>query len=127
MNNNGILSFDEAISQFTPQSFPLGDGRMIIAPYWADVDTRGTGRVWYRETFEASLLARAKNEIRAAFINQIFFEPTTLFIATWDHVGYYSGKTDLVCHYLLTTIKQSSFLPSKFVVGVYNTSIVLQS
>jgi hypothetical protein len=41
VNNNGLLSFDAAVSQFTPQSFPLGDGRMIIAPYWGDVDTRG--------------------------------------------------------------------------------------
>lgn len=99
MNNNGLLSFDVPVSQFTPQSFPLGDGRMIVAPYWADVDTRGTGKVWYRETTEAALLTKAKSEIRAAFINQMFFEPTTLFIATWDHVGYYDSNTDLVCQY----------------------------
>ena len=41
VNNNGVLSFDTPVSQFTPQSFPLGDGRMIVAPYWGDVDTRG--------------------------------------------------------------------------------------
>ena len=63
VNNNGIRSFDESISQFTPQSFPLGDGRMIIAPYLADVDTIGTGIVWYRETSEASLLNRVKSDI----------------------------------------------------------------
>ena len=84
------------ISQFTPQSFPLGDGRMIIAPYWADVDTTGTGVVWYRETTEASLLTQARNEIQRSFINQRFFEPTILFIATWDHVGYFSSQVELV-------------------------------
>ena len=99
MNNNGILSFGEPIGQFTPQSFPLGDGRMIIAPYWADVDTTGTGTVWYRETSEASLLTRAKREIQTAFVDQMFFEPTTLFIATWDHVGYFNSHTDLVCQF----------------------------
>ena len=97
VNNNGVLSFDTPVSQFTPQSFPLGDGRMIIAPYWGDVDTQGTGMVWYRETSDPLLLTQARSDIRAAFVNQMFFEPTTLFIATWDHVGYYSSHTDLVC------------------------------
>ena len=110
MNNNGLLSFDGAVSQFTPQSFPLGDGRMVVAPYWGDVDTTGTGSVWYRETSNASLLAKAKSDIRAAFVNQMFFEPTTLFIATWDHVGYFSSKTDLVCQHqgYVLYLKQSS-------------------
>ena len=98
VNNNGLLSFDAEVSQYTPQSFPLGDGRMIIAPYWGDVDTRGVGTVWYRETSTISLLDRAKRDIQSAFVNQRFFEPITLFIATWDRVGYYSSHTDLVCY-----------------------------
>ena len=98
VNNNGLLSFDVAVSQFTPDSFPLDDGRMVIAPYWGDVDTTGTGIVWLRETSNATLLDRAASDIRGAFVNQMFFEPTSLFIATWDHVGYYSSRTDLVCH-----------------------------
>ena len=98
MNNNGIISFNGAIGQFTSEPFPLNleDGRMIIAPYWADVDTRGTGRIWYRETMDETLLTQARNEIRGSFISQMGFQPTMLFIATWDHVGYYSRHTDLV-------------------------------
>lgn len=84
------------VSQFTSQSFPLGDGRMLIAPYWADVDTTGTGTVWYRQTSDAVLLSRARREIRAVFVTHMNFEPTMLFIATWDHVGYYNSRTDLV-------------------------------
>lgn len=99
MNNNGLLSFGAAVSQFTPDSFPLGDGRMVIAPYWGDVDTTGTGVVWYRETSDPSLLAKATSDIRAAFVNQMFFEPTLLFITTWDHVGYFRSHTDLVCQH----------------------------
>ena len=70
---------------------------MVIAPYWADVDTTGTGVVWFRETSNASLLNRVRRDIQDAFVNQRFFEPTTLFIATWDHVGYFFNHTDLVC------------------------------
>ena len=36
-----------AISSYTLSSFLTYP---IIAPYWADVDTRGTGSVYYRET-----------------------------------------------------------------------------
>ena len=97
MNNNGLLSFGAGVGQFTPNGFPLGDGHLVIAPCWGDVDTRGTGTVWYRETTDTSLLLQARNEIRTSFVNQMSFEPETLFITTWDHVGYYYRHTDLVC------------------------------
>ena len=96
VNNNGDISFTGPISTFTPQAFPLSGNLQLIAPYWADVDTRGTGSVWYRQTTDTQLLARARDEIRAAFINQASFNPTSLFIATWDHVGYYNRRTDKV-------------------------------
>ena len=41
INNNGSLSFKSAISTYTPDAFP-GAPQPMIAPYWADVDTRGT-------------------------------------------------------------------------------------
>ena len=96
VNNNGVISFQRAVSQFTPDSFPLPGDLQLIAPYWADVDTRGTGTVWYRETTEQALLDRAASDIQAAFISQGSFAPTYLFIATWDHVGYFDSQTNLV-------------------------------
>ena len=74
----------------------------IIAPYWADVDTSGSdtdrepGSVWYRETVNAELLQKAKQSISSAFVNYDNFVPTYLFIATWDHVGYFNEHTDKV-------------------------------
>ena len=97
MNNNGDISFTTAVPGFTPTSFPLSDNLELIAPYWADVDTRGTGNVWYRQSEDLSLLNRAGDEIRAAFPSLGFFTPSYLFIATWDHVGYFSSHTDKVC------------------------------
>ena len=98
VNNNGVLSFERFVRQFTSDPFPLVDNPelMLIAPYWADVDTRGTGRVWYRQTSDAALLSRARREIRSAFVSQMTFDPTMLFIATWDHVGHYNRRTTLV-------------------------------
>ena len=85
-----------AVGEFTPEPFPLSGSLELIAPYWADVDTRGTGTVWYRETANPDLLARARDEVQAGFINQEQFNPTSLFIATWDHVGHFGSETDLV-------------------------------
>jgi hypothetical protein len=39
VNNNGNLSFHAALSTYTPSAFP-GAPQPMIAPYWADVDTR---------------------------------------------------------------------------------------
>lgn len=63
------------------------------------MDTRPAdgGTVWYRETSNSLLLSRFRDEIRAAFPNQREFIPTSLFIVTWDHVGYYRQNTDKVC------------------------------
>ena len=74
--------------QYTPDPFPLGGDRILIAPYWADVDTTGTGTVWYRETTGAL----------PTFLNASVQDPGSvlLFIATWDHVGYFNGHSDKV-------------------------------
>jgi len=96
VNTNGAISFTTSISQYTPDSFPLAGSQEIIAPYWADVDTRGTGTIWYRETTDPDLLERADNEIRQAFPTLLRYASEFLFIATWDHVGYYARATDKV-------------------------------
>ena len=96
VNNNGVISFTRAVSDFTPEPFPLGNGLQLIAPFWGDVDTTGTGEVWYRETTNPALLQRAQREIREYFSGQEEFVPKGIVIATWDHVGYYSSHTDKV-------------------------------
>ena len=68
----------------------------IIAPFWSDVDTRGIGNITYRENTSAPLLNRTRWEIQRAFKNSSNFEPASLFIATWDSVGYFRRNTDKV-------------------------------
>ena len=62
VNDNGVISFGSRYNVRTPLSLPLNGTDKIIAPYWADVDTRGTGQVFYRQTTDPSLLARATSE-----------------------------------------------------------------
>ena len=40
VNNNGNVTFDSALATFTPFNIETTD-RDIIAPFFADVDTRG--------------------------------------------------------------------------------------
>lgn len=66
-----------------------------MAPFWADV-ARGptTGSVYYRETTESALLSRAMYEITLTYGGTISI--SSLFIATWDQVGYVPNRFDKV-------------------------------
>ena len=70
INNNGNISFSQPYFTFTAYPFPDPSFNMI-APFWADVDTRSTngGNVWYK------------------------LNPHSLVIV-WDHVGYFNMMED---------------------------------
>ena len=99
VNNNGVISFGAPVTAYTPNPFPLSGSSVLIAPYWADVDTFPSmgGFVHYRQTVDPAVLNLARDHIRAIFPLDFYnFIPTLLFIATWDHVGYYRSHTDKV-------------------------------
>ncbi|XP_032905509.1 alpha-tectorin [Amblyraja radiata] len=93
VNNNGVLSFNVQVSQFTPEVFPLSDGRSFIAPFWADVHNGIKGNVYYRESVEQSILQRVTKDIRKNFKDQASFSATWVFIATWEKVTFYGGSS----------------------------------
>lgn len=67
INTNGNLTFGEPLNQFSPDGFPYW--LPIIAPFWADVDTRNTacGQAWYK-----------------LFPNYM--------IVSWEEVGWYNQQ-----------------------------------
>jgi hypothetical protein len=77
LNNNGNISFGKPIGAYTPNSFNTQNLAPMIAPFWADVDTRGTGTVAVRRDIPHEL------------------------ILTWDKVGYYSQHTDKLASFQL--------------------------
>ena len=95
VNNNGVVSFGSSFPTFRTAPFPF-IGTPTLAPYWGDVDTRGTGTVWYQQTDNSTLLSMARDDVLAVYPTFTFFNPTNLLIATWDHVGYYNNGTDRV-------------------------------
>jgi len=71
INNNGNITFSAPLSTFTPSAFPSTTFGAIVAPFFADVDTRplGSGLVYYK------------------------LEPNRMTVV-WDSTGYFGNHTD---------------------------------
>jgi hypothetical protein len=87
VNNNGIVSFLKEVSQFTPVAFPIANDRCVVAAFWADVDNRRAGDVYYREATDLATLHRATEDIRR------YFSATWVFVATWYRVTFFGGSS----------------------------------
>nr|XP_009665529.1 PREDICTED: alpha-tectorin-like isoform X1 [Struthio camelus australis]XP_009665530.1 PREDICTED: alpha-tectorin-like isoform X2 [Struthio camelus australis] len=111
VNNNGVISFSSRVNQYTPDPFPLADGRTFVAPYWGDVDNVLGGEVFYRETTEPALLQRITKSINQYFPT-IPYTATWAFVATWDHVAYYGSTSNKgnTFQAALTTDTKMSFI-----------------
>jgi hypothetical protein len=101
INNNGNISFNNYYSQFTANPFPDPTYNMI-APFWADVDTRNPGGFGPNDTSGV-----------------VYFKITpTAMIVKWDRVGYYNAHTDKQNTFqLIITNGQDTLLPAGKNVG----------
>lgn len=69
INNNGNVTFGSGLSSYSSSAFPSANNK-IIAPFWADVDTRaGNGQVLYKIT------------------------PNAIYV-NWENVGYFNQQGD---------------------------------
>ncbi|NNE52472.1 MAG: DUF4214 domain-containing protein [Sulfitobacter sp.] len=97
VNNNGGVSFNAALSTFTPQTISSGTTPGVF-PFWADVDTDGLpGTVSPGGSSQGS--------------NLVYYTLDTAndrFVVTWDDVGYYSENTDRVNAFQLILEDQST-------------------
>ncbi|XP_041485569.1 LOW QUALITY PROTEIN: sushi domain-containing protein 2-like [Lytechinus variegatus] len=95
VNNNGAISFLGSVSQFTSNAFPVADGRPLLTPFWADVDTRLGGNLTFREVLRFSqsdgIFIEADDIIRANFIEMRGFRSSWLYTATWDKVPFFGA------------------------------------
>jgi putative cell wall-binding protein len=96
VNNNGNVTFDSPLSTFTP--FQLATtARKIIAPFFADVDTRGTGSGLTRYGYGTTV-----------------FEGRPAFCVTWKDVGYYASETDKLNSFQLLLVDRSDLADGAF-------------
>ena len=83
INNNGNITFKTASGAFTPSTINAGFNNPIIAAFWADVDTRGHGAVYYD------------------------LDPADgIMTITWDHVGYFPSGTNKLNSFQLVLVNE---------------------
>nr|XP_054773489.1 sushi domain-containing protein 2-like [Lytechinus pictus] len=96
VNNNGVISFLISVSQFTPDPFPLADGRRLLTPFWGDVDTTNGGTLSYREVLrfaqDDGIFIEADDIIRSSFVEMRDFVSSWMYIATWDRVAFFGAS-----------------------------------
>lgn len=88
------MTFQSEFSSFLNSEFPLPDP--LIAPFYSNVDTSRAGTIWYYETNKTNLLDRATETVQDSFSNAEEFQALSLFIATWEGVGYNVQGADSV-------------------------------
>lgn len=113
VNTNGNVSFSAGLAAYTPEAFPIANQPMI-APYWADVDTRpsngtcgdypdGSGRPEYTYA----------GDCQDPGNNGVWWHLDTAarrVIVTWDRVGYYRCHTNNLMSFqlVLTAVGEGS-------------------
>lgn len=101
VNNNGNVTFTSALAQFTPNGLATGVGQPIIAPYFADVDTRTGPLVTYG----------------TATVNG-----HDAFGVEWPNVGYFAEHTNKVADFELILTNRSDTGAGNFDIEFnYNT------
>jgi hypothetical protein len=88
VNNNGNVTFTGPLSTYTPFGLTTTTGTPIIAPFFADVDTRGTG---------SALVTYGTATVNTH----------SAFVANWDGVGYYGGHTDKLNNFQMVLVDRS--------------------
>ncbi|XP_065944898.1 sushi, nidogen and EGF-like domain-containing protein 1 isoform X2 [Magallana gigas] len=89
VNNNGYVTFDPTLTDYTAQAFPINGSHKMIAPFWTDIDTDRGGSVWYRTTTDSSILQKGTSTVRTVFPSLYNFSATWMMVATWDEVAAY--------------------------------------
>ena len=94
VNTNGNVTFDAPLSTYTPFDLSTTD-KVIVAPYFADVDIRSTngGAVTY---------------------GTMTYEGHDAFCVEWHDVGYYDQHEDLKNTFALVIVERNDVLPGDF-------------
>lgn len=91
-NNNGNISFTQGLSEYTPTG-PQGASVPLIAPFFADVDTRNSASGVMSLRFNTTANGRE-------------------VIITWPNVGYYSQNADRTNTFQLVVREDGYTIPT---------------
>ena len=94
---------------YAPRDFPLTssntiisgiDWSAVVAPYWYDVDTRGSGsgRIYYKNVTKDTDTDLIVQIDSLATSHLCGFATIWALIVTWDEVGYYNSQAGAVSY-----------------------------
>ena len=106
MGTNGLLSFGDSYNSFFNQPFTQNDTRYLVAPFWDDVDIRGSnGDIFYMTTESGLFLYQVNSYIQYA--RPTNFEATWMLVAYWVGVHPYFGASNpdvsIIIHFTKST------------------------
>ncbi|MBM4137487.1 MAG: PEP-CTERM sorting domain-containing protein [Nitrospira sp.] len=84
LNNNGNVTFNWSMGTYTPYALTGPTGNPIMAPYFADVDTRSG----------ATTATPGGNSTGSNLLYWDLDTTNNVYTATWDDVGYYGSHKD---------------------------------
>ena len=90
VNTNGILSFNSGYLVYVPRTFSFGVP-VVIAPFWADVDIRQFGNIYYRQVTSGTDFLKLQGIITTTF-NTTGFEIRELVVATYHQVAHWTAS-----------------------------------
>ena len=97
--SNGVVSFRDSYTDYSPAAFPVSSNVPIVAPFWADVDLSTCNFLQQIGcSYHAHYTGAAASVIDERIQNEFgypSFIATGAIVQTWDQVGYYNAKTDL--------------------------------
>lgn len=99
INNNGNVTFNSALNTYTPEDLATLAASIpddIIAPYWADVDTRACGQSW------------------AVTYGTGTADGFNAFAVNWVNVGYFNTHGDKLNSFQLVLIDRSDIAAGDF-------------
>ncbi|PYU31261.1 MAG: hypothetical protein DMG28_15825 [Acidobacteria bacterium] len=94
VNNNGNVTFDEPLAEFTPFDLTTTH-RIILAPFFGDVDTRGQG---------SGVVTYGNDNVNGR----------PAFGVNWINVGFFAARTDKLNSFQLVIIDRSDVTPGAF-------------
>jgi alpha-tectorin len=93
VNTNGLISFLSPITKTYALQNYIAISTPFISPFWSDINTLEGGQIYYRESVCSCDLNLAKTDISNVY--SYSFNPSRVFIITWDQVAAYNGNSSL--------------------------------
>jgi len=114
VNTNGVISFLFPINSSVPLLFPVL--APLIAVFWNDLNPLKNGQIYARESFSASDLTKAKEDVVKLNANFSSFLPSRSYIISWDQVASYGSgsSTTNTFQAVISTDGKISFLIFNF-------------